>query len=120
MTPAAEIEGAVQKTFDEKNLSMLSINSIATVDLKAREPGLREFASKYHLDIKSFGPDALNSVAGVERSEAAFRATGAHAVAEPAAILAARNGRLLVGKQRMRNVTVAVAEYASPERKCKA
>jgi cobalt-precorrin 5A hydrolase/precorrin-3B C17-methyltransferase len=109
-TPADEIEGAVRKVLDENNLSFSSVRSLATIDIKANESGIKVFSERNSLDILSFQPEELNSVTGVSRSEAAFRATGAKAVAEPAALLAARAKTLLVPKQKIGNVTVAVAE----------
>ena len=46
---------------------------------------------------------------GISKSDAAFKATGANAVAEPAALLGAKTDRLLVKKQKKGNVTVAAA-----------
>jgi cobalt-precorrin 5A hydrolase/precorrin-3B C17-methyltransferase len=109
-TSAAEIEGAVEKVFDENNLSLASVFAVATVDMKEKEPGIRAFAGRYSSGVLAFRPEELNSVKGVSRSEAAFRATGAKAVAEPAALLATGSERLLVLKQKIGNVTVAVAE----------
>ncbi len=109
-TSADEIEDAVKRVLEEKNLSFASTRSIATIDLKTREPGLRSFAEKNALEILSFSPEELNGVAGISMSEAAFRATGANAIAEPAALLASGMESLLVPKQKTGNVTVAVAE----------
>lgn len=109
-TSAEEIEGVVMNTLDYKDLAFLSVCSLATIDLKAAEPGLRAFADKYHLPVAIFSADELNTVAGIAVSDAALRATGAKAVAEPAAILASGGGNLIVSKQKKGNVTVAVAE----------
>jgi cobalt-precorrin 5A hydrolase/precorrin-3B C17-methyltransferase len=109
-TSADEIEAAVKRVLDENNLAFKSVRSMATIDIKANEPGIMLFSKRNSLDILAFQPDKLNGVAGVLRSEAAFRATGAKAVAEPAALLASEAERLLVGKQKVGNVTVAVAE----------
>ncbi|MDH4230565.1 MAG: precorrin-3B C(17)-methyltransferase, partial [Nitrospirota bacterium] len=112
-TPAEEIEDVVKKTFDENNLSFASARSIATIDKKGDEEGLIAFAKKYSLEINAFTAEELNRVKGTAVSEAAFRATGARAVAEPAALLAAQAELLLVQKQKSGNVTVAVAELKS-------
>lgn len=112
-TPASEIENSVRKTMEENNLSFLSIHSIATIDIKGNEPGLIAFAKKYNLGIKTFTANKLNTVKGVSKSDVAFKTTGAYAVAEPAATLASENGKLLVKKQKMGNVTVAVSEIKS-------
>lgn len=109
-TPADEIEEAVKKTLEENNLSFLSIQSIATIGKKGNEPGLIALAKKYNLEMNIFTPDELNSVKGIPKSEAAFRATGANAVAEPAVLLASGAMGLLIPKQKRGNVTVAVAE----------
>lgn len=109
-TGAEEIETAVEETLAAANLSWLSIHSLSTIDLKANEPGLREFAARSALDLRTFSAAQLNAVDGVERSDAVFQATGAYAVAEPAARLAAGADKVLVGKQRKGNVTVAIAE----------
>ncbi|KAF0144927.1 MAG: cobalt-precorrin 5A hydrolase / precorrin-3B C17-methyltransferase [Nitrospirae bacterium] len=109
-TAADEIEDAVKGALSKNRLSFLSVQSVATIDKKGAEPGLLSFAGKYNLKINTFTPDELNSVSDVEKSEAAFKATGANAVAEPAAMLASGAGKLLVRKQKIGNVTVSVAE----------
>ncbi len=109
-TSQDEIAIAVRQTLDEHNLSFRSICSIATIDIKGNEPGLRAFAEKYTFAFRTFGADELNRVEGLERSDVVFKATGAHGVAEPAALVAAGTYRLLVSKQKKGNVTVAVAE----------
>lgn len=109
-TSAGEIEEVVMNTLDDKDLAFLSVCSLATIDLKADEPGLRAFAEKHHLPLTVFSADELNTVKGIAVSDAALRATGAKAVAEPSAILASGGGNLIVSKQKKGNVTVAVAE----------
>lgn len=109
-TQAEEIEDVVNKIFDENNLSFSSIHSIATLDKKGKELGLIAFAGKHNIRVSIFTPEELNRVKGISRSEAAFRATGANAVAEPAALLAAGAGRLLLNKQKSGNVTIALAK----------
>jgi len=109
-TSLGEIEDAVQRTLDEHDLVFLSLHSLATIDIKGSEPGLRGFAEKHGLALRTFSPSDLNAVSGVERSEAAFKATGAYGVAEPAALLASGGENLLVSKQKKGNVTVAVAK----------
>lgn len=115
-TSAAETEDAVKRALAEKNLSFLSIHSVATIDIKADEKGLNKFVRGYGFPIKTFAADELNkisSASGVRSSEIVFKATGAYAVAEPAALLASGADELLVRKQKIGNVTVAVAEKKS-------
>ncbi|MFA4828133.1 MAG: cobalamin biosynthesis protein [Thermodesulfovibrionales bacterium] len=115
-TAADEIEDAVKGALSKNNLSFLSVQSIATIDKKGAEPGLLSFAGKYNLKINTFTPDELNSVSNVEKSEAAFKATGANAVAEPAAMLASGADKLLVRKQKIGNATIAIAEKKAGRR----
>ncbi len=109
-TSEDEIEAAVRGTLEEHNLVFLSVGSLATISIKANEPGLKLFAEKYGFPLQSFSPEELNRVEGTERSDIVFKATGAHAVAEPAALLAAGTAKLIVPKQKKGNVTVAIAE----------
>jgi cobalt-precorrin 5A hydrolase/precorrin-3B C17-methyltransferase len=109
-TSGDEIEAAVRGTLEEHNFVFSSVESLATISIKANEPGLKLFAEKYGFPLQSFSPEELNRVEGTARSDTVFRATGAHAVAEPAALLAAGTKTLIVPKQKKGNVTVAVAE----------
>jgi cobalt-precorrin 5A hydrolase/precorrin-3B C17-methyltransferase len=113
-TSAEEIEAAVQKALADHKLSFQSVLSVATIDIKAKEPGLIAFAEKYDLGVATFTADELNSAfqnpkSEIRISKAALKATGAKAVAEPAALLGAKAEKLLVNKQKIGNVTVAVA-----------
>jgi cobalt-precorrin 5A hydrolase / precorrin-3B C17-methyltransferase len=115
-TSSQELEDVVKTVLLEHNLSFLAVHSIATIDKKATEPGLLEFAGKYGFKIRSFTADELNSLKGIEKSSIVFQATGAYAVAEPAALLASNTIKPLVPKQKSGNVTVAVAlKKAAPE-----
>jgi len=114
-TSEQEIEDAVKSVLRAHNLSFLSIRSLATITIKADEPGLLEFAGKHEFQIRSFSADELNKVGNVAKSEAVFKATGAHAVSEPAALLASGTAKPLVRKQKSGNVTVAVALMSSKQ-----
>ena len=109
-TSQEEIEDAVLRTLSDHNLVSQSLGALATIDMKGDEPGLLNFAKKHGLPLYTFAPADLNTVAGTERSDTVFRATGAYGVAEPAAMLAAGTEKLLASKQKIGNVTVAIAE----------
>ena len=109
-TRSEEIEEVVKIALDKAGLSFLSLKGIATIDIKAHEPGLVAFALKFNLPLDTFTPEELNRVPDVKPSDAARKATGAQAVAEPAAIMGSNGGRLLAHKLKKGNVTVAVAE----------
>lgn len=114
-TEAEEIEKTIKEIMRENNFSFLSIRYLATLDRKASEKGLVTFSKKYSLEIRSFTPKEINEIDGIEVSERVFKATGAKAVAEPCALLASNNGRLLLKKQRRGNVTLSLAEISLQE-----
>jgi cobalt-precorrin 5A hydrolase / precorrin-3B C17-methyltransferase len=114
-TSPEEIESAVQTVLQDQHLAFLSLATVATVDKKGDEPGLVAFCQRHSLPLRVFTADELNAVPGVTISDAARKAIGANAVAEPSAILALEGkGDLIVPKQKIGNVTVAIARSASP------
>ncbi|MBI5049472.1 MAG: bifunctional cobalt-precorrin 5A hydrolase/precorrin-3B C(17)-methyltransferase [Nitrospirae bacterium] len=108
-TSEKEIEGTVTSILLENNLSLNSIKAITTLDKKKKEPGLVSFAKKHGIEITSFSTKELNSVQNVSVSLAAQKSLGVNAVSEPAALLASGNKNLLIPKQKIGNVTIAVA-----------
>ncbi len=113
-TGADEIGAAVREACREHGLAPASLCRLASLDLKQDETGLLAYAADRGLPIDFYHRDLLNRVGGVSSSEAVFRATGARGVAEPAALLSAGTDQLLVRKMKWKNVTVAIAEVASP------
>ncbi|MDA8174429.1 MAG: precorrin-3B C(17)-methyltransferase [Nitrospiraceae bacterium] len=113
-TGAEEIEGAVRTALSEAGFSLLSVSEIGTHIKKVDEKGLQDFARKHGLKIRGFSNEELNAVKEVRPSEAAMKAIGANAVAEPSAILAS-GGQLIAPKKISGNVTVAAAG-TKPER----
>lgn len=109
-TLAAEIAEGLRLTCAENGLAWQSVARLASIDLKQDEPGLLAFAEQYGLPLDFHTAAQLNSVAGSSSSAAVFQATGAKAVAEPAAILSSGGGPLLARKKKYPNVTVAIAE----------
>jgi len=111
-TPAAEITEALRQTCAEHNLALQSLAKLASIDLKQDEPGLLAAADELGLPLDFYSAAQLNGVAGSSSSAVVFQATGAKAVAEPAAVLSSGGGPLLVRKRKYPNVTVAIAELA--------
>lgn len=123
--PVAELERLLVDTFHEHNLSLSSLGCIATAELKRDEPGLLALAEQYGVPLICYSGDQLNSVysqtpaeaaggragniPGLVRSERAHALLGIWGVAEPAALLASGDNRLLVPKQKGARATVAVA-----------
>lgn len=114
-TSAATIAQAVAATCAQHGLASQAIARLASIDLKEDETGLLDYARQQSLDIDFFSKDALNQVEGVSTSATVQRAIGAKGVAEPAALLGAGPGAiLLVAKMKWTDVTTAVAEMGDP------
>ena len=124
------LEELLAGVFQRHNLSLASIKSIATADIKSDEPGILELAEKYSVPVVCYGAEELNSVFessggsaspsrtsesgnseawSLTRSQAAHRLLGVWGVSEPAAILASGADHLLVNREKTDRATIAVA-----------
>ncbi len=108
-TGASAIEKALSETCLQHGLAMSSIDRIASIDIKQDEQGLIDFARNTGRRLLFFTRDELNAVNDVSTSSIVLKATGAKGVAEPAAILGAGNGKLIVRKMKWKDVTTAIA-----------
>ncbi|RUM88178.1 MAG: precorrin-3B C(17)-methyltransferase [Thermodesulfatator sp.] len=116
-TPAGEFEEALREIFEGAGLRPEAVRGVGTLARKLSEEGFRRWVSEKPWEVRGFPAEALNEE--VERRglsvSAAERHTGARAVAEPAALLAAGPGaKLIVPKKSRGNVTLAVALAPPP------
>lgn len=110
-TPAEEIEAFVISQLRRMLLAPESLHSIGTAEAKRKEPGLLAFADQHRLPLQFYSSTELSAVSvPTPPSPHVLRAIGATGVAEPAAVLAARGGSLLLNKVKSANVTLAIAE----------
>lgn len=109
-TSADQIEEAVRAALGP--FSFADINSVATLDIKAREPGLIEFCTRHSLPLLPFSRAEIDAVPGPRTPSAARVHLGIEGVCEPCALLAAPGGRLLTAKRALGGVTVAIASNA--------
>jgi cobalt-precorrin 5A hydrolase len=101
----------VRANLERLFLSFKSVRCIASATAKSGEAGLLAFAEKNSLPVEFYKIDQLNAVeAPTPPSQHAMDAIGAAGVAEPAAILSSRGGKILAKKVKSGNVTLAVAE----------
>lgn len=105
-----EIESVVFSGLREGGFSPLSIREIATIQGKEDEEGLVELARRHGLPVRYHSPEALNGVGGLSCSEKVQTLMGVKGVCEPAALLSAPGGRLVLPKRKAGRVTLAVAE----------
>jgi cobalt-precorrin 5A hydrolase len=105
------IETFVKDVLKKENISMNSIRSVASIDLKSDEKGLLEFSEDIKVTPKFFSSDALSLLPdiGFTPSERVKRVTGVDNVCERAAVAASINGELVIKKISGEGVTLAVA-----------
>ena len=112
---AGEIREAVAVAMERAGLSLSALKRVATIDIKSDEVGLLEFAESAGVELHFYSADELNSVeAKSGSSPVVLRATGARAVAEPAALISAKTEKLCLEKIKTERVTVALAEIQEP------
>jgi len=113
-TAAEDIERSLVELCQQFRLDRRAIAGIATIDIKSDEEGMLLFARQLGISIRYHSRDELNAVENVSCSPAAMKAVGVQGVAEPAALLAARQGgfaaELVIAKRKWKDVTLAVAE----------
>lgn len=110
-TSTAEITRAVEVTLEDAGLCTASVCSVASIDAKREETGLIDYAAGREIPITFYASTELNEVeVPGAPSPYVLAAVGAKGVCEPAAVLAAGGGSLLVPKRKLGNVTVAVAQ----------
>lgn len=126
--PIEEIEALVMQSFEalrskHPHLSMSSIGSISSIDLKADEVGLLAFCSKASLELSVFPATTLRTVEEQlsYKSDIVFREVGCYGVAEAAALLSAsaatgNSSELILTKQKSKRATCAIARsYSASE-----
>ncbi|MFI1813021.1 Rv2231c family pyridoxal phosphate-dependent protein CobC [Streptomyces sp. NPDC020422] len=108
--PVAEVLGLVGAVLREAGLSGADVAVVATLDVRAAEPGIAGAAGRLGVPVRAFRSEELAGVAVPHPSKPALAATGTASVAEAAALRAAGPGAvLLVPKRKTRSVTCAVA-----------
>jgi len=113
-TAKEEIEALLKEALVQNNLSLHSLKSIASIDIKHDERGLLALGADLNLPLVFFTKEELNAARGIENPSATVAThTGAKSVCEAAAILATDQGSLIVPKNKSKNATVAIARGVS-------
>jgi cobalt-precorrin 5A hydrolase/precorrin-3B C17-methyltransferase len=94
--PVEEVLGLIEGALRVAGLSPKSVAELATVDAKAKEPGLVAAAGRLGVPLVSYSAEELAAVEVPNPSEAPLAAVGTPSVAEAAALV--RGGELLVPK----------------------
>ncbi|WP_217189616.1 cobalamin biosynthesis protein [Streptomyces buecherae] len=98
--PVDEVLGLIADCLAEAGRAPAAVAALATVDVKADEPALREAAERFGVELWTYPAAALAAVAVPHPTRAALAAVGTPSVAEAAALLAAGPGAWLVVDKR--------------------
>lgn len=102
------VAAAVDAALETAGLDPLAAAAVATIDLKAEEPGLLAFCRERGLPLRAYSAAALSAVPGDFTASPFVRSvTGVDNVCERAAL--AEGGTLLLPKTAGNGVTVAIA-----------
>ncbi len=102
---------AVAHAFDKSGLNPKNIKAVATINSKAREEGILEAAKELGAPLLAIEKSRIKEVeSNFERSDYVKRKVGVGCVAEPCAVLAAKNAKLIQKKMKFKGVTIAIAE----------
>ncbi|MFA6161940.1 MAG: cobalamin biosynthesis protein [Methylobacter sp.] len=108
---AEQIAAAVQQALGERQLN--EVREIATIDLKANEPGLVEFCQQHDLPLRVLASATVAARPWVTKvSDWVQQNVGLPGVCEPCALIASTRGKLIVPKMALNGVAVAVVEDA--------
>jgi len=110
--PVERITAAVQHALGKRHIN--EIREIATIDLKANEPGLLEFCEQYKLPLRVLARATVAARVWVTQpSDWVQKNVELPGVCEPCALIASPRGTLIVPKMALDGVAVAVVEDIS-------
>jgi cobalt-precorrin 5A hydrolase len=113
-TGADEMDDLLRSTLEGFGLSLKSVSTIASVDLKKDEAGFIELSRRLGIPFIVFSREELRSVPGIlSPSDAVLEHIGVSSVCEAAAIMGANHGHLVVPKRKTPNATLAIARRSS-------
>lgn len=108
-----EVLAAIEQALDQVKASLTDVIALATIDRKKDEAGLLEAARELGIRLRFFSAAELSRLETSSSSSFVREKVGVGAVAEPAALLGGSQTRLILPKQVLGRVTVAVAEEIS-------
>jgi len=106
-----QILDAIKLALEKANITINEVRMIASVDIKADEKGLLSAAKKLQLPIRFISSDEIReSGRNFTHHEFVKSKVNLPAVAEPTALLAGRRTKLILNRQKLNGVTVALAQ----------
>lgn len=111
---AENIIEAVQRALDMIGATSGEVRLLSSVDIKCDEDGLLQASASLGIPIRFISSGEIREAKRVfAKSHVALKKVGLPAVAEPAALLAGKGTKLILGKTIWKNVTVAIAKENS-------
>lgn len=109
-TEYGRIRQTVYEVLEKNHISIQSVEKIASIDLKAKEPGILALAEECGAKFVTYSAEELKHAKGAfSRSAFVESVTGVDNVCERSAALASQNGRRIGKKEAQDGVTVALA-----------
>ena len=103
------IESSILNILESENYHILAINALASIDKKANEKGILEFAKKYDLPFNTYSAEELNNLEGdFTKSEFVKSVVEVDNVCERSAVMES-NGKLIRRKDTCNGAGVTVA-----------
>jgi cobalt-precorrin 5A hydrolase len=107
---AGAIVAAIREALTLAGCELARVRLVATAEIKADEPGLREAARELGLPLRLVSAEEIRqTVRPFAHSDFVQEKVDLPAVAEPAALLAGRRTQLILPRQVLHSVTVAIA-----------
>ncbi len=107
-TPYSKVEHAADEFLFGNHVDLSAVTTVASIDLKADEPGILEFAKANDLTFKTFSSQQLNEVSGeFKPSPFVSSVTGTDNVCERSVVAA--GGNVVVKKTIVEGLTFALA-----------
>jgi cobalt-precorrin 5A hydrolase len=105
---------AIQKALGMIGATSGEVRVLSSVDIKCDENGLLQASASLGIPIRFISSGEIREARKVfAKSYVAQKRVGLPAVAEPAALLAGKGTKLILGKTVWKNVTVAIAKENS-------
>jgi cobalt-precorrin 5A hydrolase len=105
-----QIERAVLHALAQRgDAGLAEVRELATVDLKANEPGLLSFSRRHGIPLRVIAKYQIEGRSWVSQpSDWVRQSVGLDGVCEPCALIASTRGRLVVPKTALDGVAVAI------------
>jgi len=109
-TPSTNIVKAIEETLREADLNLTQVRLLSSADIKADEKGLLVAARELGIPLRFMSSEEIRNCAlEFQHSNFVENKVSLPAVAEPCALLAGRRTRLILTRQILHGVTVAIA-----------